>query len=133
MDANLKSKGIFGVIRNIKPKEEKIKFDSKTYNSNYNQINKEKIKERKKRHYEQNKEKIKEKNLNRYYEENRNKRLLHYQEHKYEICLKRKQLYEENYKSVLEKRNFNKEKIKEYKKIWYEKKKDKLKIIKEER
>ena len=26
MDANLKSKGIFGVIRNIKPKEEKIKF-----------------------------------------------------------------------------------------------------------
>jgi len=84
MDANLKSKGIFGVIRNIKPKEEKIKFDSKTYNSNYHQTNKEKIKEKKKLYYEQNKEKkklyyeqnkekIKERILNRYYEKKKDK------------------------------------------------------------
>lgn len=44
MDSNLKSKGIFGVVRNIKEKEQKNKqpkiVDRKTYDSNYNKFNK---------------------------------------------------------------------------------------------
>jgi len=71
MDFNLKSKGIFGVIRNIKqeePKiiEKKIFVSRKTYNSLYHQKNKDKINERKKLYYINNKEKIL-KNSNDYY------------------------------------------------------------------
>jgi len=62
MDSNLKSKGIFGVVRNIKQQEQKIKqpkiFDRKTYDSNYNKCNKDKISERKKLYYKNNRDKI---------------------------------------------------------------------------
>lgn len=62
MDSNLKSKGIFGVVRNIKQQEEKIKkqkiVDRKTYDSNYNKINKDRISERKKLYYKNNRDKI---------------------------------------------------------------------------
>jgi len=62
METNLKSKGIFGVIRNIKQQESKNKqskiVDRKTYNSNYNKFNRDKISERKKLYYQNNKEKI---------------------------------------------------------------------------
>ena len=55
MESNLFSKGIFGVVRNIKQKEEKIKqpkiVDRKTYDSNYNKFNKDRISERKKLYY----------------------------------------------------------------------------------
>ena len=61
MDSNLKSKGIFGVVRNIK-QEEKIKktkiVDRKTYDSNYNKFNKDRISERKKLYYKNNRDKI---------------------------------------------------------------------------
>lgn len=62
MDSNLKSKGIFGVVRNIKQQEEKIKkqkiVDRKTYDSNYNKFNKDRISERKKLYYKNNRDKI---------------------------------------------------------------------------
>jgi len=62
MDSNLKSKGIFGVVRNIKQQEAKIKqpkiVDRKTYDSNYNKCNKDKISERKKLYYQNNRDKI---------------------------------------------------------------------------
>jgi hypothetical protein len=60
MDSNLKSKGIFGVVRNIK--EQKIKqpkiVDRKTYDSNYNKFNKDRISERKKLYYKNNRDKL---------------------------------------------------------------------------
>jgi hypothetical protein len=55
MESNLKSKGIFGVVRNIK--QPKI-VDRKTYDSNYNKCNKERISERKKLYYKNNRAKI---------------------------------------------------------------------------
>lgn len=62
MDSNLKSKGIFGVVRNIKQQEEKNKQpkigDRKTYDSNYNKFNKDRISERKKLYYKNNRDKL---------------------------------------------------------------------------
>ena len=62
MESNLKSKGIFGVVRIIKQQEEKIKqtkiVDRKTYDSNYNKCNKDRISERKKLYYQNNRDRI---------------------------------------------------------------------------
>lgn len=62
MESNLNSKGIFGVVRNIKQQEPKIKepkiVNRKTYNSNYNINNKDRISERKRLYYQNNRDKI---------------------------------------------------------------------------
>lgn len=75
MESNLISKGIFGIVRNIKQQEQKPKsnikqiVDRKTYDSNYNKFNKDRISERKKLYYKNNRDKLL-KYSNEYYKKN---------------------------------------------------------------